>query len=147
MEKDPREIIHPEPYQFERPPVDVSMTSRLSYVMAVDLAVQGRTVIDSSPCRLSPGMLWIVSACVVFSLTTMAVHAAGSRGIPSGEILLIRCITQVALSAGTCAYLHKNPLGPAGHRTLPVLRGIFGSLSAGSFHVMRVGWRRLTLFQ
>ena len=62
------------------------------------------------------------------------VDLAGSRGIPSFEMMVIRCFFQILNSGGMCWWIGVNPFGESGNRTVPFLRGLFGSLSTGALY-------------
>lgn len=78
---------------------------------------------------------------------TLFVDAAGEKGIPSFEMMVIRCIIQLFYSLIACACLRINPFGTKGNRKLPVLRGILGPLSTGKKNKIFCSQKSNDLFQ
>ena len=73
----------------------------------------------------------ILLSAFIFSIMTLLVQEAGTRGIPSYEMITIRCIIQSAYSLFCSLWIDINPFGTKGNRVIPILRGLFGSISAG----------------
>lgn len=85
-------------------------------------------------CNTTLGSILVLLSAFVFSIMTLFVDAAGERGIPSFEMMIVRCVVQLILSAIYCYFIGVNPLGTPGNRLLPVLRGIFGPLSTNALY-------------
>lgn len=79
------------------------------------------------------GFLLILVSAFVFSIMTMFVQAIGKKGIPSFQIMVIRCIIQSMYGAYTCLWIEINPFGTKGNRWVPFIRGILGPAAGGKF--------------
>ena len=71
---------------------------------------------------------------------TVVVRIAGDQGIPSYEMMVIRCIIQTFYSGFICLWMDINPFGPKGKRFWPFMRGLVGpfgesSLYYGAVHI------------
>lgn len=80
------------------------------------------------------GSLLVLLSAFAFSIVTFLVDRAGARGIPSFEIMVVRCCFQMVISGVVCAWKGINPFGESGMRRVPFLRGLFGSLSTGALY-------------
>lgn len=61
---------------------------------------------------------------------TLLVTEAGKHGIPSFEMVMIRCFFQAFVGAFWCLWIDINPFNPE-NKILPFLRGLLGPISAG----------------
>ena len=72
----------------------------------------------------------------MFSIMTLIVDLTGEKGIPSFQMMVIRCIIQTFYSGFMAYWAGVNMFGEPGERTLPLLRGVFGPLATGMFVVL-----------
>lgn len=63
---------------------------------------------------------------------TLWVQKAGERGIPSFQMMGIRCLMQTFYAAFLCLWIDINPFGRRGFRKLPIIRGFIAPLAAGT---------------
>ena len=77
------------------------------------------------------GSFLILVSAFLFSTMTLMVALAGERGIPSFQMMAIRCFVQIFYSGFLCLWVDINPFGTKGNRTLPFLRGLLGPFAAG----------------
>lgn len=63
---------------------------------------------------------------------TMFVQAAGKKGIPAFQMMVIRCIIQAFYGCFMCLWLNINPFGNKGKRWVPFIRGVLGPAAAGT---------------
>ena len=80
------------------------------------------------------GSFYVFLSAAIFSLMTLWVQAAGERGIPSFQMMGIRCFMQIFYGAFLCLWVDINPFGEKGKRLLPIIRGVIAPLAASSLY-------------
>lgn len=83
--------------------------------------------------RFPPGMRYMVGAALAFSVMSLLVKVAGQR-LPSQEMVMVRAVITMALSAWGIRRAGVRAWGTPGRRGLLVVRGVFGFLALSCFY-------------
>ena len=97
----------------------------------------GEVQVEGEPparaARFPLGMRYMAAGALAFSVMSLLVKVAGRR-LPSQEVVLVRAVITLALSAWAVHHARVRPWGTPGKRRLLVLRGVVGFLALSCFY-------------
>jgi drug/metabolite transporter (DMT)-like permease len=83
--------------------------------------------------RFPPGMRYMAAAAFFFSIMSLLVKVAGQR-LPSQEVVMVRAVVTLVLSAWAVRLAGVSPWGLRGARRLLVVRGVVGFMALSAFY-------------